>query len=210
MRSVGPRRSAGSAAQHALPRTARGKVVRSTLNNPLPSPFSLSGRGANIWMMITRRQRPDLVVGPRVWDRTGMLELEGQVLESPPSPSAVPHRSPSMGAGNLEWVLGLTTSDARHDMSVAVPPYIRDTDAVVVCCTRARPSVRTVASFKYHRTVHVWLGGQALRAQHSEWRCCVLNVKIGSLRYVSYLPPTSLARSCAAIKTGNKELELTA
>ena len=115
-----------------------------------------------------------------------------------------------MGAGNLEWVPGLTTSDARHDMSVAVPPYITDTDAVVVCCTRARPSVRTVASFKYHRTVHVWLGGQALRAQHSEWRCCVLNVKIGSLRYVSQLPPTSLARSCAAIKTGNKELELTA
>ena len=77
-----------------------------------------------------------------------------------PSPSAVPHRSPSMGAGNLEWVPGLTTSDARHDMSVVVPPYITDTDAVVVCCTRARPSVRTVASFKYHRTVHVWLGGQ--------------------------------------------------
>lgn len=161
-------------------------------------------------MMITRRQRPDLVVGPRVRDQTGMLELEEQVLVSPPSPSAVPHRSPSMGAGNLEWVPGLTTSDARHDMSVAVPPYITDTDAVVVCCTRARPSVRTVASFKYHRTVHVWLGGQALRAQHSEWRCCVLNVKIGSLRYVSRLPPTSLARSCAAIKTGNKELELTA
>ena len=161
-------------------------------------------------MMITRRQRPDLVVGPRVWDRTGMLELEGQVLESPPSPSAVPHRSPSMGAGNLEWVPGLTTSDARHDMSVAVPPHIRDTDAVVVCCTRARPSVRTVASFKYHRTVHVWLGGQALRAQHSEWRCCVLNVKIGPLRYVYRLPPTSLARSCAAIQTGNNELELTA
>ena len=111
-------------------------------------------------MMITRRQRPDLVVGPRVRDQTGMLELEEQVLVSPPSPSAVPHRSPSMGAGNLEWVPGLTTSDARHDMSVAVPPYITDTDAVVVCCTRARPSVRTVASFKYHRTVHVWLGGQ--------------------------------------------------
>ena len=110
--------------------------------------------------MITLRHRPDLVVGPRVWDRTGMLELEEQVLESPPSPSAVPHRSPSMGAGNLEWVPGLTTSDARHDMSVVVPPYITDTDAVVVCCTRARPSVRTVASFKYHRTVHVWLGGQ--------------------------------------------------
>ena len=32
----------------------------------------------------------------------------------------------------------------------------------------------------------------------------MLNVKIGSLRYVSRLPPTSLARSCAAIKTGNK------
>ena len=111
-------------------------------------------------MMITRRQRPDLVVGHRVLDQTGMLELEEQVLGSPPSPSAVPHRSPSMGAGNLEWVPGLTTSDARHDMSVAVPPYITDTDAVVVCCTRARPSVRTVASFKYHRTVHVWLGGQ--------------------------------------------------
>ena len=102
--------------------------------------------------MITRRQRPDLVVGPRVRDQTGMLELEEQVLESPPSPSAVPHRSPSMGARNLEWVPGLTTSDARHDMSVAVPPYITDTDAVVVCCTRARQSVRTVASFKYHRT----------------------------------------------------------
>ena len=40
VRSVGPRRSAGSAAQHALLRTARGKVVRSTLINPLPSPFS--------------------------------------------------------------------------------------------------------------------------------------------------------------------------
>ena len=161
--------------------------------------------------MITRRQRPDLVVGPRVWDRTGMLELEEQVMGSPPSPSAVPHRSPSMGAGNLEWVPGLTTSDARHDMSVAVPPYITDTDAVVVCCTRARPSVRTVASFKYHRTYGARVAWRSsLRAQHSEWRCCVLNVKIGSLRYVSRLPPTSLARSCAAIKTGNKELELTA
>ena len=40
VRSVGPRRSAGSAAQHALSRTARGKFVRSTLNIPLPSPFS--------------------------------------------------------------------------------------------------------------------------------------------------------------------------
>ena len=40
VRSVGPRRSAGSAAQHALSRTARGKFVRLTLNNPLPSPFS--------------------------------------------------------------------------------------------------------------------------------------------------------------------------
>ena len=38
----------------------------------------------------------------------------------------------------------------------------------------------------------------------------MLNVKIGSLRYVSRLPQTSLARSCAAIKTGNKELKLTA